>query len=102
MHHVNTVEEVLPVSERYIHTVVTKGEIRLVVTMHPQIVKHIHSVRFLAIDYTFKQVHGDMNEWEVAGNLDRYKTHKNFYLFTLNIIYLFVLDRCYICEPVLQ
>ncbi|KAF5381040.1 hypothetical protein D9615_003872 [Tricholomella constricta] len=65
-------EALLPADQRYIHSVITRGEIQLVVTMLPQLVKHIHSVRYLAIDYTFKRVRGAMNEWEVAAFLDRY------------------------------
>lgn len=67
-------EAKIPKAERYLHTVLAKGSTRLIMTMHPGIVKHIHSSRFLAIDYTFKRVSGDMNEWEVAGNIDRYKS----------------------------
>ncbi|KAJ7934270.1 hypothetical protein B0H13DRAFT_1855441 [Mycena leptocephala] len=46
-----------------------KNRFRLVVTMHPYIAMFILS---LTIDYTFKCVKGDMDEWEVAGFLDRF------------------------------
>ncbi|KDQ55534.1 hypothetical protein JAAARDRAFT_79892 [Jaapia argillacea MUCL 33604] len=60
-------------SKQYIQTVMTKGEIQLAVTMHPEIVSLIHTSLYLCIDYTFKRVHGDMNEWEVVGFSERYK-----------------------------
>jgi hypothetical protein len=73
-HAANVTEPLLSPSQRYIHSVITKGNTHLAVTMHPRIIKHIHNVRFLQIDYTFKRVRGEFNEWEVASNLDRYKT----------------------------
>lgn len=36
------------------------------------LLKHIHSVRYLAIDYTFKRIRVEFDEWEVASILDRY------------------------------
>ncbi|KAF7976474.1 hypothetical protein HWV62_6741 [Athelia sp. TMB] len=60
-------------------TVMTKGDIKLAVTMHPELVKIIHSVLYLCIDYTFKRVGGDdLNEWEVAGFSDRFKRRLTF------------------------
>jgi hypothetical protein len=59
----------LPKEERYIHTAMDKNGFRLVVTMHPYIAMFILS---LTIDYTFKCVEGDIDEWEVAGFLDRF------------------------------
>ena len=69
-------EAKLPVEERYIHAVTTKGDIKIIVTMLPSLIKHIHHARFLEIDYTFKCVHGKFNEWEVATYLDRYQLRK--------------------------
>ncbi|KAJ7511384.1 hypothetical protein B0H11DRAFT_2387169 [Mycena galericulata] len=63
----------LPKEERYIHTAMDKGGFRLVVTMHPYIARFIHAILSLNIDYTFKRVEGTMDEWEVAGFLDRFK-----------------------------
>ncbi|KAJ7879329.1 hypothetical protein B0H13DRAFT_1892288 [Mycena leptocephala] len=40
--------------------------------MHPYIAILIHQVLSLTIDYTSKRVEGDMDEWEVAGFLDRF------------------------------
>jgi hypothetical protein len=62
----------LPKEECYIHTAMDKNGFRLVVTMHPYIVMFIHQILSLTIDYTFKRVEGDMDEWEVAGFLDRF------------------------------
>ncbi|KAF9548279.1 hypothetical protein CPC08DRAFT_729541, partial [Agrocybe pediades] len=66
-------EQKLPPQQRYIHSVTTKGNCHCVVTMLYDIVQHIHSARFLVLDYTFKRVGGDMNEWEIAGTIERYK-----------------------------
>ncbi|KAJ7902279.1 hypothetical protein B0H13DRAFT_1882657 [Mycena leptocephala] len=51
----------------------SKNGFRLVVTMHPQIAKLIHNILALVIDFTFKRVEGKMDEWEVAGFVDRFK-----------------------------
>jgi hypothetical protein len=75
-HENDILEPQLTADKKYIHCVTSKSNIRLVVAMLPGIVKHIHSVRFLAIDYTFKRIHGEFNEWEVASMLDRYQTRK--------------------------
>jgi hypothetical protein len=39
--------------------------------MHPQIAMLIHHVLSLTIDFTFKHVEGKMDEWEVAGIVER-------------------------------
>jgi len=51
-------------------------EAKWVITMHPRLAKHFHSVLYLCIDYTFKRVKGDIDEWEVVGFLDRFKRRK--------------------------
>ncbi|KAJ7823705.1 hypothetical protein B0H14DRAFT_3469879 [Mycena olivaceomarginata] len=51
----------------------SKGDFKLVVTLHPQLAKFIHGVLALAIDYTFKGIEGDMDEWEVVGFSERFK-----------------------------
>ncbi|KAJ7936884.1 hypothetical protein B0H13DRAFT_2430847 [Mycena leptocephala] len=73
LYHLSTREVKLLPSERYIHTAMSKNGFRLVVTMHPQIAKLIHNILALVIDYTFKRVEGKMDEWEVAGIVDRFK-----------------------------
>jgi len=45
--------------------------------MLPELLKHIHSVRYLGIDYTFKRIRGEFDEWEVAAILDRYGSRKS-------------------------
>ncbi|KAJ7911671.1 hypothetical protein B0H13DRAFT_2660420 [Mycena leptocephala] len=72
LHELREREVKLPKEERYIHTAMDKNSFRLVVTMHPYIARFIHQVLSLSIDYTFKRVEGDMDEWEVAGFLDRF------------------------------
>lgn len=49
----------------------SKNGFRITVTMHPEIIVYIHNVLSLHIDFTFKRVDGDMDEWEVAGFVDR-------------------------------
>ncbi|KAJ7671976.1 hypothetical protein B0H14DRAFT_3909305 [Mycena olivaceomarginata] len=61
-HYMQTKDRALPVSERYIHAAMSKGDFNLVVTLHPQLAKFIHGVLALAIDYTFKRIEGDMDE----------------------------------------
>ncbi|KAJ7912629.1 hypothetical protein B0H13DRAFT_1874611 [Mycena leptocephala] len=78
LHHLSTKEPSLQKSERYIHTAMSKNGFRLVVTMHPQIASHIHSTLALNIDFTFKRVDGEMNEWEVAGMSDRFNRRLTF------------------------
>ncbi|KAJ7862798.1 hypothetical protein B0H14DRAFT_3863071 [Mycena olivaceomarginata] len=72
-HYMQTKDRALPVSERYIHAAMSKGDFNLVVTLHPQLAKFIHGVLALAIDYTFKRIEGDMDEWEVVGFSERFK-----------------------------
>ncbi|KAK7024854.1 hypothetical protein R3P38DRAFT_3193769 [Favolaschia claudopus] len=72
VYHLNMREPKLAPAERYIHTAMNKNGFKLVVTMHPQIAILIHRVRYLGIDYTFKRVDGEMDEWEVGGFVDRY------------------------------
>ncbi|KAJ7798700.1 hypothetical protein B0H14DRAFT_3156797 [Mycena olivaceomarginata] len=72
-HYMQTKDRALPVSERYIHAAMSKGDFNLVVTLHPQLAKFIHGVLALAIDYTFKRIEGDMDEWEVVRFSERFK-----------------------------
>ncbi|KAJ6533650.1 hypothetical protein B0H19DRAFT_1272287 [Mycena capillaripes] len=78
LHELNVRQVTLPKSERYIHTAMSKNDFRLVVTMHPQIANFFHKLLSLSIDYTFKRVEGSMDEWEVAGFLDRFKQRLTF------------------------
>ncbi|KAJ6449035.1 hypothetical protein DFH09DRAFT_1118706 [Mycena vulgaris] len=73
LHHLNTREIKLLKDSRYIHTAMSKNGFHLVVTMHPEIASFIHLILSVHIDYTFKRVEGTMDEWEVAGFLDRFK-----------------------------
>ncbi|KAJ7605812.1 hypothetical protein FB45DRAFT_879131 [Roridomyces roridus] len=76
--YIRTVERARPMSERYIHAAISKSDFNLVVTLHPQLAKFIHGVLALVIDYTFKRIEGDFDEWEVVGFLDLYKSRLPF------------------------
>ncbi|GJE97916.1 hypothetical protein PsYK624_141380 [Phanerochaete sordida] len=52
--------------DRYIHSVTTKGDIKIIVTMLPALIRWIHKASWIAIDYTFKRVRGEFNEWDVV------------------------------------
>lgn len=69
-------ESKLPAAQQYIHTITTKGDIKLAVTMHPVLANLIHSVNYLCIDFTFKRVAGEINEWEIAGFSECFKRRK--------------------------
>ncbi|KAJ7202306.1 hypothetical protein GGX14DRAFT_570812 [Mycena pura] len=58
----------------------SKNGFRIAVTMHPEIVVYIHNVLSLHIDFTFKRVDRDMDEWEpeVAGFVDRINRRQTF------------------------
>lgn len=73
LYHVDNVEKPLPIKERYIHAAMTKGDFTLVVTLNVQLVYLIHTVLSIVIDFTFKRVEGDMDEWVVSGFSDRFK-----------------------------
>jgi hypothetical protein len=67
----------LPIAEQYIHTVLKKGDINMIVTMLPALAEYLHVVSFVCVDYTYKRVFGNgMNEWEVATFLERLKCRK--------------------------
>ncbi|KAJ7915765.1 hypothetical protein B0H13DRAFT_1871770 [Mycena leptocephala] len=73
LYRVDNVEKPLPIKERYIHAAMTKGDFTLVVTLNVQLVYLIHTVLSIVIDFTFKRVEGDMDEWVVSGFSDRFK-----------------------------
>ncbi|KAJ6487476.1 hypothetical protein C8R47DRAFT_1127593 [Mycena vitilis] len=76
--HVERVERPLPLKERYIHAAIAKGDFDLVVTLNVQLVYLIHSVLSIVIDFTFKRVEGDMDEWVVSGFSDRFERRITF------------------------
>ncbi|KAJ6527308.1 hypothetical protein DFH09DRAFT_1414272 [Mycena vulgaris] len=78
LYHLREREVKLPKEERYVHTAMDKNGFRLAVTMYPYITMFIHQILSLNIDYTFKRVEGTMDEWEVAGFLDRFKHRLTF------------------------
>ena len=60
----------LPMDKRYIHSVVVQNGIKIAATMLHGVVKYIHDVSYLAIDFSFKQIHGETNELNVATFLE--------------------------------
>ncbi|KAF8155402.1 hypothetical protein B0H34DRAFT_675602 [Crassisporium funariophilum] len=64
-------ESKLAIKDRYIHTVLSTGNIKLVLTMNSRLAKLFHVVMYLAIDFTFKRVRGEIDEWEVTGFVER-------------------------------
>ncbi|KAF7300316.1 hypothetical protein HMN09_00914900 [Mycena chlorophos] len=74
-HYFETHERLLPISQRYIHAAIQKGDFKMIVTLHPQLAQYIHGVHALVIDYTFKPVEDEMDEWEVVGFVTRLNRH---------------------------
>jgi hypothetical protein len=79
-----------------------KNGFRLAVTMHPQIVLFIHQVLSINIDFTFKRVEGNMDEWEVASMSDRFKQRSSEDLDFVSLPRLIELTRTYFWEFVLR
>lgn len=76
-------EASFPLQKRYIHYADWNAKRRLVVTMLQGIANYFHQARYLAVDFTFKRVKGDMNQWDVATNVARFneRTHTFSLLF---------------------
>nr|GAT54288.1 predicted protein [Mycena chlorophos] len=72
-HYIETKERALPVSQRYIHAAINKGDYKMIVTLHAQLAPYIHTILALIIDYTFKHIEGEMDEWEIVGFSERFK-----------------------------
>jgi hypothetical protein len=53
-------------ADQYIWHLRMEGDTKLVVTMNPKLAALIHRELYLVCDYTFKRVHGQLNEWEVV------------------------------------
>lgn len=62
-----------------------ESEIKLVVTLNPLLAALVHTAQAIQCDYTFKRVHGDLNECEVViwnrGTQER-KIYLQYSLFT--------------------
>ncbi|KAJ7193605.1 hypothetical protein GGX14DRAFT_577060 [Mycena pura] len=65
-------------SKRFIHAAIQRDDFSIVVTMHPGLGKYIHETRMLCIDFTFKRVEGNVDEWRAAGFVDRYNARTTF------------------------
>ena len=63
----------LPVKKQYIHAAIAKNSFWMVVMMHANLVTHIHTFHFIAVDYTFKQIIGEFNAGTVAGFSPHYQ-----------------------------
>ncbi|TFK19164.1 hypothetical protein FA15DRAFT_709223 [Coprinopsis marcescibilis] len=53
-HNYLTLQSKLPVAQCYIHSMITQNGCQMVVTMNPDLAKHIHDATSLAIDFTYK------------------------------------------------
>jgi hypothetical protein len=57
-------DQKLPTNQRYLWHLRMEGDIKLIITMNPTLAALFHTALYLVGDYTFKQVHGDLNECE--------------------------------------
>jgi hypothetical protein len=56
-----------PLNEQYIRLIRMDGDsVKVVVTMNAELAKLLHRARYIVVDFTFKRVFGEMNEWEVV------------------------------------
>lgn len=56
----------LPFEEQYIQACHTKADIQLRIAMYPAQARIFHLADYLVIDFTFKRIYGDLNEWEIV------------------------------------
>ena len=61
--------------------------------MHPLLAMHIHGVLYLCIDYTFKWVSGDINEWKVVGFSEHLKHYMCLNYFSSFCVELVMFDQ---------
>ena len=57
-------DQKLPLNEHYLWHLRMEGDIKLVVTMNSALVTLIHTALYFVGDYTFKRVHGELDECE--------------------------------------
>ena len=57
-------DQKLPTDQRYLWHLRMEGNIKLVVTMNPILAALFHTALYVVGDYTFKRVHGDLDECE--------------------------------------
>jgi hypothetical protein len=55
-----------PPQDRYYHYAGVQQGIRLAIVGNPTLVETVHNAPYMAADFTFKRVRGDLNEWEMA------------------------------------
>ncbi|KAF7325502.1 hypothetical protein MKEN_00399200 [Mycena kentingensis (nom. inval.)] len=72
VHYMSKIQPTLKPAEHYIHVAVKMSNFSIVVTMHHGLAEHLHSARYICIDFTFKRVAGMFNEWKIAIFIDRY------------------------------
>lgn len=69
----------LPPEERYIQSIVTTPEGRLlIITMVPYLASLVHVARTVQVDTTFGRTAGNLNEWEFVlwyGSVERGESH---------------------------
>ncbi|KIO19436.1 hypothetical protein M407DRAFT_223087 [Tulasnella calospora MUT 4182] len=56
----------LPFEKQYIQACHAEGDIQLCIAMYPAQARIFHLADYLVIDYTFKRIYGDLNEWEIV------------------------------------
>lgn len=59
-------EAKLPANQRYIHEIVSRDGVDMVVTMLPELASRVHQANATLHDNTYKRVFGDWKEWEVV------------------------------------
>lgn len=57
----------LPVSERYLQSIMATESMKLAVTMVPSLAPLFHKVSTIEVDSTFKRTIPGMDEWEITG-----------------------------------
>lgn len=59
-------EQLLPKEDRYLWAFRATGRHPLIVAMDPFLAEQIHDATSLACDFTYKRIHGELQEWEMA------------------------------------
>lgn len=69
----------IPKEQRYIQTAITKQDIQLVVTIAPGMAKYFHTANYLVVDFTFKRVKGNFDEFNIVTNLGEHSRRKDMF-----------------------
>ncbi|KAJ8514202.1 hypothetical protein ONZ45_g8232 [Pleurotus djamor] len=60
------IQQTLDADKRYMWSLRNTGTTKIAVALFPALARLIHSALYIACDFTFKRVRGELNEWEVA------------------------------------